>query len=116
MIVIQSALLLLVFLLELAGLAAYGYWGFHADRGVAVKIALGIGVPLLVAVFWGIFLAPKASVPVPFALRLILKTIVFGLAAAALYAAGRGKLAISFAAITVIAHVLSYAMGEPPSE
>lgn len=115
MVVIQSVLLLLVFLLELAALAAFGYWGFHVDGSVVVKIVLGIGVPLLAAVFWGAFLAPKASIPVPFALRLLLKIIVFGAAAVALYAAGRGKLAISFAAVVVVVHALSGLLGEPSS-
>lgn len=115
MIIVQYALLLLIFALELAALAAYAYWGFHIDKGWAVKIILGIGAPLLAAIIWGAFLSPKASIPVPFALRFLLKAAVFGLAAAALYAAGRGKLAFAFALAVVAVHALSKALGEPPT-
>jgi hypothetical protein len=116
MVIAQSILLMLIFLEELAALAAFSYWGFHSGRGWVLKIALGVGVPAIVAVFWGAFLAPKAAYPVPVVPRLLLKTLVFGLAAAALYAAGRGKLGISFAVAVPVTHVLSYVLGDPPSE
>jgi Protein of unknown function (DUF2568) len=53
------------FLLELAALAAFGYWGAQAGGGTLGKIALAVGAPLLVAVVWGLFLAPKAVLQAP---------------------------------------------------
>ena len=67
--VIQGSNLALRFLLELCALVALGYWGFHTDRGMGLKLVLGIGAPLLAAVIWGTFVAPKASVQLPGALR-----------------------------------------------
>ena len=49
------------FLLELAMHAALSYWGFQGEKSVCVRWSLGIGIPLVVAVLWGKFLAPKAT-------------------------------------------------------
>lgn len=58
---IKFANLTLRFLLELCMLATLGYWGLRTGEQLVVKIALGIGVPLLVGMVWGIFLAPKST-------------------------------------------------------
>ena len=50
------------FVLELAALTALGYWGFAEHEGV-LQWLLGLGAPLLAAVVWGAFVAPKASRP-----------------------------------------------------
>lgn len=60
--IIKPANLALRFLLELCILVALGYWGFKTRAGWAVKIGLGIGGPLVVAVVWEIFLAPNSSI------------------------------------------------------
>ncbi len=104
--VIQGSNLALRFLLELCSLAALGYWGFHTDRGTMLKVVLGIGAPLLVAAIWGTFVAPKASVQLPGALREGLALTVFGIAAIALAAAGHPGLARTFALVAVINSVL----------
>jgi Protein of unknown function (DUF2568) len=72
----QAANLGLRFLLELCALAAVGYWGLHHHGGVA-QFVLGIGGPLLVAVVWGLFLSPKATVSIPSPARLTLELVVF---------------------------------------
>jgi hypothetical protein len=59
--------LTVAFLLELCALAALGYWGFRTASGPAAKAALGIGAPLLAAVLWGLFAAPRAPVSIPLA-------------------------------------------------
>src|SRR5258706_4542265 len=50
----------LAFLLELAALAALAAWGFAVGDGGLAKAALAIGAPLLAAVVWGLFAAPRA--------------------------------------------------------
>ena len=52
--------------------------------------------------FWGIFLAPKAAVPLAGPLSLALKLVVFGLAAAALAFAGQHTLAGIFALLVIV--------------
>ncbi|SCL13951.1 Protein of unknown function [Micromonospora rhizosphaerae] len=59
----MAVLLALAFLLEPAMLVAAGWWGFSLDAGLAVRLAAGLGAPLLITVVWGIFCSPKASVP-----------------------------------------------------
>ena len=49
------------FFLELCILIILGYWGFKTGNSTFTKILLGIGSPLLFAVIWGIFLAPKSA-------------------------------------------------------
>jgi Protein of unknown function (DUF2568) len=60
------------FLLEMALLASLAYGGFSEQTG-AVQWMLGLGVPLLVAVVWGRFIAPKASHPPTDPVRLLLE-------------------------------------------
>lgn len=51
----------LSFLLEIAMLIIFGYWSFHAVENPVLKWVLAIGVPLMVFVLWGLFLAPRAG-------------------------------------------------------
>jgi len=55
---IKTANVVLRFLLELCVLAALGYWGFQTGQSLLAKIGLGIGVPVLAAVAWGLLGAP----------------------------------------------------------
>lgn len=86
---IKMGNLAVAFLLELCALAALGYWGFQVGGGTPAKIGLAIGVPLLTAVVWGLFIAPRAVVTLPPAINLALRILVFGLAVAGLAVAGR---------------------------
>jgi hypothetical protein len=94
------------FLLELAALAALGWWGFETGG-----VALGIGTPLAAAVVWGTFVAPKASVKVPGAVHIALQVLVFGGAAVALLAIQKTLAAEVFASVVVIDTALVYALG-----
>jgi hypothetical protein len=94
--VMRAINLAAAFLLELCMLAALGYWGFTAVQGWP-RIVPGLAAPVLAAVVWGLFLAPKAARPLAEPLTFWLKVAVFGLAAAALAAAGRPGLAAGFA-------------------
>jgi uncharacterized membrane protein len=82
--VVKNINLGLSFLLELCLLAAFAYWGIHTGQNLAAKILLGIGAPLLAAIFWGLFMAPRATYRVRNPLYLVIKAILFGLAVIAL--------------------------------
>jgi len=105
---IKAGNLALAFLLELCILAALGYWGWHTGSGTVARVALGIGLPLLAAVVWGMLLAPKAAFPLPLPAHLALKVAIFALAALALAAAGRPALAWVFAVIVALNLALLY--------
>lgn len=109
---IVAANLGLRFLLELAGLAAAGYWGFAGFDNWLVRIALGIGVPAVMAAAWGVFRIPNDGgapvVEVAPIVRLALEIVFFGLAVALLGAAGREGWAIAFLAVIVLHYAIDY--------
>jgi hypothetical protein len=92
----------LAFALELVALGFGAWWGADTGGGLAASVLLGAGAPVLAAVAWGLFAAPRARFQVPLAAVLLVKVIVFGLAAAAVFAIGRPGLAIAFAVVVVI--------------
>jgi len=106
--IIKSANLALRFALELCALGALGYWGYQAGSGTFMKVGLAIGAPLLAALVWGAFVAPKATVPVPLSLWLLLQAIIFGLAAAGMLATGHRNLAAAFVLAVAVNSTLLY--------
>lgn len=106
--VLQAANLGLRFILELCLLASLGYWGFHGDRSMLLKIVLGLGTPLIAAIIWGLFLSPKASIPIAQPFPFILELVVFAIAIIALYSAGKPSLAAIFALIYIVNRTLIY--------
>ncbi|MEV0402016.1 YrdB family protein [Actinoallomurus sp. NPDC050550] len=91
----------LAFLLELMALAVLAWWGVRAGDGVLLKAVLGIGAPAAAAVIWGMFAAPKARVRLPLPGVLLVKALVFGVAALALYGLDHSGLALGFAVIAI---------------
>jgi hypothetical protein len=94
--------LALSFLLELAMVVAFGVWGYHVDGTTLLKWALGLGLPLIIMVFWGIFMAPKASSRLSWPWVPIIAVVLFLLAALALYAAGYKTQGLIMAVLAVI--------------
>jgi hypothetical protein len=91
---------------ELAALAALGWWGFGLDGSLVLRGAVGIGLPLLAAVLWGVFAAPRAPVQV-LALTLLVELVVFGGAVLALVATGHPRLAVALGVVALLSSVLS---------
>ncbi len=103
---LKYANLALAFLLELCALAALAYWGFNTGSGTLIHVILGIGAPLIAAVLWGMFVAPRAAKPVSPPTRLALRLLVFGSAALGLAVAGQPTLAGIFASLTMVNMIL----------
>jgi hypothetical protein len=81
------------FLCELAMLAALAFWGYVAGDGVWAWL-LGILAPVVAAVIWGTFVAPRAKLPVPGPVRVAIELALYGAAAAGLAAAGQPLAAV----------------------
>ncbi|HEX2623016.1 MAG TPA: YrdB family protein [Phototrophicaceae bacterium] len=103
--------LLVTFLLELAGVFAQGYWGWTTQEGLWRPI-LGLGIPLITATIWGIFRVPgepgDAPVRVSGPVRLMIEAAFFGLAVLLLAAAGQSNAAIVLGGIVVVTYLASY--------
>ena len=102
----HQANLVLRFLSEVCALAALFYWGMRVGGGPFASIVLGLGAPLLAAVVWGLFAAPRARVPLPLAGRLAVELVFFGSAAAGLWATGHFVLAVALLGMAVVNRVL----------
>lgn len=88
--------------LELVALTAFGLWGVSLGPILVSRVALGVGAPLLVAVFWGMFLSPKAAIPLAPPYRLSLKLAIFALATAALFVNRHPVAGVFFSSLVVL--------------
>jgi hypothetical protein len=100
------------FLLELAALAALGYWGARTGHG-AWPWVLGVLTPLTAAVIWGTFASPRAPVRLPRGPKLALRLAVLFGGAVALGVAGQHWLAIVLAACVLGDELALVAAGRP---
>jgi hypothetical protein len=104
-------LLTLMFLLELALLAALAYWGWTQHEGI-LRVLLAIGLPVGAAVLWGVFRVPgepgNAPVAVRGLVRLALELGLFALAVILLLAANQTNAALIFGGLVILEYGLSY--------
>lgn len=107
---VAAATLTVRFLLELCALVALGVWGWHAADGVP-RILLAVGAPLLGAVVWGTWVAPKARRRLTDPGRLVVEAVVFGAAVIGLAASGLVGRAGALAAVVVVDEVLLAVLG-----
>jgi hypothetical protein len=90
------------FLLELAGLAAFAYWGWQTGAGWLGWL-LAIAAPLLAAVIWGVFRLPDDPGRAPVAVSGRVRLAILGLFQAEAQLAG-----LVFAAALLVHYALSY--------
>ncbi len=104
--ILKSLNLLVRFLLELCMLVAVGYWGFETHSDWTTKIIFGIGLPVLIAVVWSLFTAPKAPYHLTGVAHIVLSLILLGLGAVALFAAGKVNLGWAYLVILIVNQIL----------
>lgn len=102
---------MLAFLLELAALTALGYWGYCTGSNTVTSLLFGIGIPLIAAILWGLFAAPRAKYPHPL-LKIVVKAFVFGAAFLALLDKDQTLLALLFG-VLVISNLLILRLTNP---
>ena len=103
----SAANLTVRFACELAVLAAVGWWGWQQSR------VLGFLLPVLVAIGWGVAIAPKARRRLRDPARFALELIVFAAATAALVSVGHAAAAAIFAVAAVLSGALVRVWPEP---
>ena len=89
---LRGASQVLGFVLEVAMLAAFLYWGFA--QAAPWNLILGIALPAVVVVLWGAFLAPRSERFVGAQRALWAALLLFVAAAVALFSAGSAVLGI----------------------
>jgi hypothetical protein len=102
----RGATLTARFLCELAMLAALAFWGYVVGEGLWAWL-LGVGAPVLAAVVWGAFVAPRARVPVPAPVRVQIELVLYALAAVGLAAAGQRVAAVVLGVAGLVTSLLN---------
>ncbi|MGA4542523.1 YrdB family protein [Uniformispora flossi] len=105
--VIKGINLGVIFLMELAVLAAAGLWGFTFRPQLIWRLLLGLGGPAVLIVLWGMFGAPTASHKLHGAARVVFELGWFGTGVVALAAAGYLTRAVVFAVIGIVSKTLA---------
>jgi hypothetical protein len=94
------------FLLELAVLGAFVHWGFRVGRTISSRVALGVGIPIIIAVIWALFVAPESTVDTSGTVKFIIELVIFAAAVAVLARLREYRLATALAAIYIINRIL----------
>jgi hypothetical protein len=101
------------FILEVAGLLALAWMGWHYGRGL-YRYLLAIGIPLLAAILWGVFAVPDdpsrsgdAVVAIPGMLRLILELAYFAAAAWSFFAVGAATVGWIYVTAVIVHYLVS---------
>jgi hypothetical protein len=103
--------LALRFVLELCMWYALGWWGWMQGEGVA-RWLFALALALAAMLLWGVFRVPndggEPKVEVTGRVRLLIETVLFAAAVAALAGEGRRTLAVVFAVVTAAHYAVSY--------
>ncbi len=102
------------FLLELCALFALGLWGWkQSDHWL--RFVLAIGLPLVLAIIWGVFAVPNdpsraghAPIVTPGVIRLLIEIGIFTIGVWSLYSGGFVSISIVFGAAVALHYLLSY--------
>lgn len=85
MMLLQNINIALRFLIEVSIVFLIGYWGFNFSNQLIIKFLLGIALPMLLMIFWGLFVAPKAPYLVTPFLKGGIEIVTIGMGILAMY-------------------------------
>lgn len=97
--------------MEVGIVAGLAYWGVQTGDATAAKVALGIGAPVVGFGIWGALDFRGAGAHAEL-LRLVEELTISGVAAGALVAVAQPVFGAVLAAVSVVHHVLVYAIGD----
>jgi hypothetical protein len=98
---LQTGNLALRLAVEVAALAALGWWGWRRGTRTWTRAGLAVAAPAIAATGWALLAAPGATLRVPGSVQVAVQVLVLGTAAAALAGAGRRGAAAAFAGVAV---------------
>ena len=94
------------FIVELVGIAAFGYWGLQVSGPVLAVVAVAVAI-----VIWAVVVAPKARNRLTQAQRDIVGTALLLLASVALVVAGQPVIGIGLAVVVMLNAIALRALG-----
>ena len=98
----------IVFIIELAMLGSFAYFGFQKGNSTLAKYTLAIIIPAIAIVLWSYWAAPKSAHRLVMPYLAIFRLALFLAASYLLYACHQTKLAIILAVLSVVTQVVSY--------
>lgn len=110
--IIKAINLTAAFLLEIAMLASFGYFGYKYPENNVLKYVLMIILPLVATTLWGIFAAPKSQRRLPKVQRRLFALTIFGASVFLLNQTGKTALAAAFSICIIINQVLLFIFEE----
>lgn len=105
--------LAVIFGVELAGLVAFGVWGAHAVPEPAGRWFLALTAPIAAAALWGLFCAPKATIPIPDPAAIAIKLVLLAAATIALISISKPLWGIALATVALTTALLAYILPDP---
>jgi hypothetical protein len=105
---LSSINLVVAFILELSLLAIFGYYGAYISQTRLWQIVAAAGFPLLLAVFWGIFLAPASHTRLSDPWLTLVKIVLFSAGTLFLFLTGLKGPAYFFGLVSSINLILLY--------
>ena len=110
--IIKAINLVTAFLLEIAMIVAFGYFGYHYPENMLMKDVLMIGLPLIATILWGYFAAPKSKHRLSKIPRVVFALALFGAAIFLLNSTEKTMLAAVFAILVIINQLLLFILEE----
>jgi Na+/melibiose symporter-like transporter len=101
------------FVLELAGIAALGIWGWTVGGESPLQFVLALGAPLLLIVLWAALIAPRSRSPLDPRTRFVVGSGLLLVAASALWAAGSQAAAAALGILILVNTVLAFVFPVP---
>jgi hypothetical protein len=95
------------FVVEIAVIVLLAVAGFSSGGSGATAVLLGVGLPVVAALLWGAFAAPRARVGNA-AVRLVVKVLVLGGGVVAGFVVLPAVWAVAFAVVVVVNLALMY--------
>ncbi len=106
-----AANLALRFALEVAGIVAAAYWGYHAVESPLPRIVLAVAAPAVLIVIWTFVVAPGAQNPIPALPRVLIGSVLLLLVAAGAALVGARLQGTAYAGLVVLNTALMVALG-----
>ena len=101
------------FVLELAGIAALGIWGWTVAGDSPLRLVLAVGAPLVLIALWAAFIAPRSRSHLDQRTRFVVGSGLLLVAAAALWAAGSPTAAAALGILIVVNTALAFVFPLP---